>query len=280
MRFAPPTLSSELAALAQKPEINLESSVYVSAVEVVKLGVIEVDASGNATWRARNGVSIPAAGYDLHLCSDDGVPVQSANPTVTLNVTLVGAVTTTAVAAYAVPAWATDQQKFYPVNKAADFVPTGAGNSLLLVTAITGLSTSANLPANSTFSVWGSPGVAANTFALVGYKRNAEGAYKVPGSVEIPDGYDASAAVKKGRSDQANLTLDFAHISAMDGMTRYNGQRVAVWVRVVKDKAAHVENVVYCGYRPESSPKRGDGDGEVVESSTGSFEKVLLFTAG
>lgn len=277
MRFSLPATPAALIPIAKSPETGLESQVFVSPVEVVRVGRVLVNAAGQAAWQADTGVSIPSAGMDLHLRADDSYAALAGNPSVTLNVTLFGAVTTTAVAALAVPSWARDQSKTFPIGQSTDFVPQGAGNALLLVIGITGLQASTNLPANSEWSVWASP--AASNFVEIGFKRNVDGPYKVPGSVGIADRYDSAAVTKKGRSQDAELTNEFVHISSMDGMARYNGSRVTELVKIVKDKVLHAENVLYTGYRPAAVPKRGDGDDEVMETSTGPFEAVLNFPA-
>jgi hypothetical protein len=41
----------------------------------------------------------------------------------------------------------------------------------------------------------------------------------------------------------------------------------------------HSETIVYTGYRPAFSPSRGDGNDEVMGTSTGPYEKFLTFVA-
>ena len=276
MRFSLPVLSAAQVLVAQNPEIGVDSVVLASPVEVVKLGTIMLDALGVATWYPKAGASF-GAGLDVHLRLESEILADAA-PTVELNVTLVGVEPpTTALATLAVPSWVADQNHIYPVGHALDFVPQGTGNGSKLVTAITGVHAVTNAPASAEFSVWGS--FAASNFIEIGYKRGTEGEYNVPASVAIADGYNPAAAIKKGRPDVPELNLEFAHISAMGGMTRYNGHRTSVWVKILKDKAVHSGNVVYVGCRLHSTPKRGGGNDEVVETAKGPYENVLLFDA-
>jgi hypothetical protein len=277
MRFSLPAVPADLAPIAQGPEINLESGVRISPVPVYELGEVRVDAAGVAAWYANAGVTIPAGGLDLHLRNDSSLENLTALPSVTLTTTLTGAVAATSLASFTVPSWTADQSMNWPLGQGADFVGVGAGNSLLLVTAIGGLSASANLPANSVWSVWGSP--LEENFVFHGFKRNVDGPIKTPKFVGIPDGYDESAAVKKGRSEPGSLQVDMVHISSMGGISRYNGRKVALMVDIVKNGVVQTDRLIYTGYGISAKVSRGDGDGEVLESSTGPFESSMNFVA-
>ena len=277
MRCLPATLTSAQAVLAKKPEIGLESILFVGAVDFVPLGRVVVNGAGVATWVPNPGITIPAAGYDLHLRADQAVSGLAGNPSVTLNVSLHGAVNTTALAAIGVPSWVADQANTWSIGQSTDFIGQGEGNSLLTVIGITGLNASSNLPANTSWSVWGSP--AASNWVEVGYVRNKDGPYTVPKSVNIADGFNPQAAVKRGVAEISELTLELVHISSMDGLARYNGLRVSPIIEVRKDRTVTSERVVYTGYLPAARPARGDGDDEVMERSTATFESYLLFVA-
>ena len=277
MRFTPATVSAANVPIAQAPEINLESEVYISPVELIKLGEVRVDSAGVALWSAVAGVAIPAGGMDLHLRADDSLENLVGNPSVTLTTTLTGAVAATSLATLTIPSWTADQSKNWAQDQAADFVGVGAGNALLLVTAVAGLSTSTNLPANSTFSVWASPATA--NFVVHGYKRAVDGPSQTPKFVNLPDGYKSSASVKKARAEVASLKLEMLNISSAAGFMKFNGRKVSVMVTVIKNKTVMTERLVYTGYGISAAVPRGDGDGEVVASSTGPFEALLSFVA-
>ena len=280
MRFALATLTATQAVLAQQPEIGAESIFHASAIEAIEMGKIVTDSAGVASWKPRASAAIPGAGWDLHLRTDDGLKNLAGNPTVTLSVTIgdsVGAGTATAT--IAVPAWVADQSKNWPVGHAVDFIPQGVGNTDKDIEAITLISVaSTNLPPNTELSVFATPPAA--SLVEIGYCKSINGPYQVPGSVRIADRYESARAVKKGRAEDADLALEFNHISSMDGLARYNGSRILAWVKVVKSKAVHTENVLYTGYVPQVSPSRGDGNDDVMESSTGPYERFLTFTAG
>lgn len=278
MRFSLPIITGAAVLSAQSPEIGVESTVRASQAEVYRIGTIFVDAAGNATWAARSGVTLPTLGQDLHLRADDGAVGLLVVPTVTLNCTLADDTVGTAIAALSVPSWLPEQAIVFPVAAAADFVPVGVGNSAKLIKAVAGVSASAGLPNNTEWSVWASP--PASAFVELGWKRGANTPYQVPGVVQIADGYRAVAATKKGRNEQVNYSFEFGHVSAMGGMARYNGHRITVWETIKKDKTVHTENVILTGFRPNASPARGDGNDEVVESSSGVGEDHLVFTAG
>jgi hypothetical protein len=275
MRFALPVLSASEILLAKKPEIGLESRVFVSVVPIQKIGRIVVTAAGAATWIPEAGVTW-GSGLDLQLKVDSPVRSTSA-PVVTLNVTLEGPLETqTALATFANPAWVPDQSNAYQVGKGLDFIPSGGGNSAKKVIAVTGVSV-ANITQYSEFIVYGSPAEA--SFVEMGWKKGASGQYATPASIAFADGYNPAAAIKLGRPELPELTINLSHIAASAGMVRYNGHSVAVLLKVIKDKSVHTSNLVYCGYRPQASPERGEGNDEVVESSAGPFEDCLQFDA-
>lgn len=276
MRGTLPALTGAAAVLARQGEDALESSVFISPLDFYRVGKIKVDATGAAVYEAIPGVSLSADFPDIHLRCDDGAVALSGSPTVTLDVT-VDSAADTAEAAFSVPGWRNDQGNSFPLGGAEDFIPKGAGNADKAITAISGVAEHGNLPNNSEWSVWASP--AASTFVEMGFKRNATGAYQVPGQIEIPDRYEAAAVVKRGRSESPELTLDFVHIHSWDGLALYNGHPVTALVKVVRDRSVHVGWDIYTGYRPESSPSRGDGNEEVVASSAGPYQTHLLFSA-
>ena len=275
MRLSLPALNAAQILIANKPEMGVESQVFVSPVEVVRLGKIVVDAAGVAAWTPEPGASL-GNGMDIHLKVGSGFTATAA-PSITLTGTLADDTAGTAVAALVVPSWVPDQSKTFQEGFAVDFIPAGAGNSAKLVKAISSAAIT-NVPANTEFTVFGSP--ASSNFVELGWKRGAEGRYNTPNSVSFADGYNPSAAVKPGRPEVPELTLSFAHIAASYGLGHYNGRRVSVLLKVKKNKSSvHVSNILYTGYVPSASPNRGDGNDEVVETSTGPFEDCMQFDA-
>jgi hypothetical protein len=275
MRLSLPALSATQILAANKPEMGVESIVKVSPIEAFLMGKIVVDATGTATFTAEPGAAL-GDGMDLHL-KVQVMSLASAAPSVTLNVTLEGDTAGTAKADLVVPSWFPDQSKTFQEGFALDFIPQGVGNAAKLVKTITGVSVT-NVPNNSEFLVFASP--AASSFIEVGWKRGAEGAYNVPSTVSFANGYNPSAAVKPGRGEERELTLSMAHIASGYALSRYNGKRVSVLIQVKKNRhAVHTENVLYIGYIPSSTPARGDGNDEVVETCQGKFEDCMQFVA-
>lgn len=275
MRFSLPTLSAAAALIAQNPEIGLESNVFMSANEVVKLGTIKTDAAGAITWTPRPGASY-GTGLDVHVSLKTAIVAASA-PVITLTATIATVGAGTVAGTLAIPAWAANQNQFYPEGYALDLIPQGTGNDAQLITAIAGVTSLANIPVNSELVVWGSP--LASNFVEIGWKKTVDGSYATPGTVSIANKYNPSAAIKKGRHDVTELKMDFNHISSMDGVARYTGLRTTALVKIIKDDAVTTEHIVYIGYRPNASPTRGEGNNEVVESSSGPVEACIRFVA-
>jgi hypothetical protein len=282
MRFALPTLTAVQAAVAQKPKIGAETNVFASPVEMIRLGTVATDSAGTPTWKARAGAAIPAGElWDIHVRTEGSLKNLAGNPAVSLDVTIGDSVGAgTALATLSIPAWSTDQSKNFPVGDFQDFIPQGVGNSAKNIESVDDIDAGncANLPANAEFTVWASPPAA--SFVEIGYCKNVSGGYQIPGSVEIADRYKSAAAVKKGRSESSELTMEFNHISAKDGLARYNGHRVTIWLKIIADKSVHCENIIFTGYLPEVIPNRGDGNDEVMETSAGPCETFMTLTAG
>lgn len=275
MRFSLPVLTSAQILIAENPEIGVESNVFASAAEVIQLGTIKTDALGAITWTPKPGAAY-GSGLDVHVAVEN--PINgSAAPVITLDATIVTVGTGTLAATFAVPSWVANQGNIYPQGIAFDMIPQGSGNALRLVTAIAGVTSLANVPNNSELTVYGSP--ASSNFVEIGWKKTVDGAYNTPSSVSLANGYNPSAAIKKGRPDVAELSMEFHHVSSMDGMCRYNGMRVSVLNKVIADGSVTKEHILYIGHRPNATPKRGEGNDAVVESSSGPVVKCIRFVA-
>lgn len=275
MRFALPALSAAQRLKAEEPEIGVESNVFVSAVDMIRLGTIKTDATGAITWTARPGAAY-GAGIDIHATFAKPI-VTTAAPVITLDATIVTSGAGTIVATAVVPAHVTNQAQVYPEGTSFDMIPQGEGNSANLVTAIAGVTSLVNVPTNSEITIWGSP--ASSNFVELGWKKSVDGAYSTSSTVSLANRYNASAVTKKGRGEVTELTMEFSHINFMEGIARYDGLKIAVLVKIIKDDSVHDQNIVYVGHRMNCTPKRGEGNDEVMESSSGPIEAVLKFSA-
>jgi hypothetical protein len=275
MRFSLPTLSAAERLIAENPEIGVESNVFVSAADVIEIGTIKTDSLGAITWIAKPGASL-GAGMDVHVSLAKPISAAAA-PVITLDATVVTTGAGTVAGTFVVPAWVGNQNQIYPEGYALDMIPQGVGNSARLVTAVTGVTSMTNVPANSELTVWASP--ASSNFAELGWKKSVDGAYSAYTTVSIANKYNPTAASKKGVGEIKELNMDFVAVSTMDGVSRYDGMRVAVLVKIIKDDAVHSENIVYTGHNLNASTKRGEGNDAVIESSKGPFQRALKFVA-
>lgn len=273
-RFSLPTLNAAQRLLAQEPEIGVESNVFVSPTGLIKLGTVRTDAVGAISWTPHPGAAF-GSGLDLHVSF--ATPILGvAAPVITLDGTVVTSGAGTIVATGVIPAYVANQSHTYPEGYAMDMIPQGVGNSARLVTAIAGVTSLANVPANSELVIWGS-GV--SDFVEIGWKKSVDGAYSVSSTVSLANKYNPSAVTKKGVGEVNNLTMEFSHIHAMEGITRYDQLKVNVLVKVLKNGTVQDQNILYIGHRVSATPKRGEGNDGVVESSTGPVEAVLKFYA-
>lgn len=276
MRFALAALSAAEILVAKKPEMGLDTRVFPSVVPVQKVGKIVVS-GGTNTWIPEAGVDWTAAGLDLCLKVDSPLRCTAA-PVVTLECTLVGPLTEEDVATtFNIPSWVPDQSYSYQVGRGFDLVPTGVGNSAKRVLAVTGITSITGITGYAEFIVYGSQ--ASSDFKELGWSKSVSGPYSTPASIAFPDGYNPAAAIRAGRPEIPELTVSMTHIASSAGMTRYNGHEIAMLAKVIKDKSVHVGNILYVGYRPQASPERGEGNDEVVETSTGPYTDCIQFDA-
>lgn len=99
----------------------------------------------------------------------------------------------------------------------------------------------------------------------------------VPKSIAIACGYDGARWVKKGRSDPPTLEIGAKYSSGGDGLMRLNGHKVAAMMEVRKDDRLLTERLVFGGWRPKATPKKGEGDTESTVTATGMYERFAVF---
>lgn len=267
-------LTSTKAAIGLKPEIGVESHVYVARGELVPVGELEMDSPTSAVADFYSNADL-GTGMDLHIRAENPVEgVDGGTITVTLDVTLEGAVVDTATATFDIPGWSSYQKNYIPIGLSADFVPDTPANAGLKVVSVQGLDSVSDGALGNQFKIYATPPIA--DFIEIGCTRSKSGQFKLPTVVNIACGYDSAAHTKLGRSDEQNLTLSFAYASQLEALSRFNGHRCLVLIKVVKDNAVHWENILYSGYIPRANADRGDGNDEVVATSESSYEKFMV----
>lgn len=99
----------------------------------------------------------------------------------------------------------------------------------------------------------------------------------VPKSIAIACGYDGARWVKKGRSDPSTLEISAKYTSGGDGLMRLNGHKPSVLFERRVDDRLLTERLVFGGWIPKATPKKGDGDAESTVTATGMYERFAMF---
>ena len=146
-----------------------------------------------------------------------------------------------AALAWAIPARAVNQASSVPAGTAVDIAGL-AGGAGKQIAAITGLLSIVGGYVGNQFKLVALPEVA--SYSLVGFVTEAGLKLPVSGSVAIADGFDGSAAIKRGRSEPGSLTAKSHYIDYMSGLARINGFFVTGRIDVLKDDRVLTERTI------------------------------------
>ncbi len=281
MKMKPAALTAEQLATALKPEFGADTNVYLSNIKLQRQADVLVGgttAANTGTLKLNAAAALLVAGEDLVLRVKDST--QSYNGlaiTVTLGVTLDDDTADTATATLTIPAWEGDTGTAVPLGLSDDFTPDGVGNETKKVKSIDSVDTVANAKPGISLEIWSTPDAAA--WVGVGCKTEINGAPKGNPTVAIACGYDSNAFTKKGRGEAPTLDISYKYKTYVSGLARYHGQDVDVRVDAVKEGEELLERWIYTGYRPALTLPRGDGEEEVIGSSSGMYQALFVFLA-
>ena len=234
-------------------------------------------AAGGATYTP-NPIAIPAAegeGFDLQLVSTNGA-LSASEMVATFGVVFADDTEGSAVATFAIPARAVNQAFSIPAGTAADLMGVGAG-ALKQIASITGLTSITGGYVGNQFKLVALPDAA--SYSLVGFVTEAGLKLPVSGSVAIADGFDGSAAIKRGRSEPGTLTAKSHYIDYMTGLARINGFFVTARIYVMKDDRVLTERTIIGRWKAMCNPTRGDGNDPVMGDAEGAFQEFAVFVA-
>jgi hypothetical protein len=275
------TLTADDLLVANTPEVGAESVVKITDREFQRLFLVRNTNDSGSDIAAIDGVTFPlvlSENRDLHLRADACLKYD-ADIVVELTCVMSDDTSVQAFATLNVPDWADDTINSIPIGSAVDFVDASGDPLALEVKSITDVAaiTGGRSGLQNGLSIWSSP--SASQWDTQGCTRNKNFDLVIPSSISIACRYNASAFVKKGRSEEPTLELEYVYFSAWEGIGRLNGGRSSILVEVVKDDSVPWERIVFTGHRPNGSPTRGDGDDEVVATSSGPYENFLVFSS-
>jgi len=225
-----------------------------------------------------NPIAIPAApgaGFDLQLLSTNG-SLSACEIVALFGVIFADATVGTATATFAIPVRAINQASSVPAGTAVDVAGVGTG-AAKQIAAITSLISIVGGYVGNQFKLVALPDAA--SYSLVGFVTEAGLKLPVSGSVAIADGFDGSAAIKRGRSEPGTLTAKSHYIDYMTGLARINGFFVSGRIDVLKDDRVLTERTIIGRWKAMCNPTRGDGNDPVMGDAEGAFQEFAIFVA-
>lgn len=276
MKLNLPTLTAEQQAIALTPEIGAESSKVMFTTEPChQLGVIEVTGSNTDSFVFSSEAVDLGGGADIHLRVQNPLAGGTGGAvSVQVNVVYGDDSTGTATATLDIPAWSKIKQNVFAAGHATDFIPDAPGDVDKKIKSVQSVAAVNNTQAGNRFAIFSTP--AADKFTSIGCAKAKDGAFNSPTTLHIQCGYDATAFTKKGVSQPSNLTLSYNYVTAMDSLVRVNGHYVTVLVKTVKDDMVPFEQRIYTRHLVSVKDSRGEGNDEVVATSEGAFEDLLV----
>ena len=235
-------------------------------------------------WRIGTGTYTPnpiavaaasGAGFDLQLLSTNGA-LSACEIVATFGVVFADDTAGTAAATFAIPARAVNQASCVPAGTAVDIAGL-AGGAGKQIASITGLLSIVGGYVGNQFKLVALPD--ADSYSLVGFVTEAGLKLPVSGSVAIADGFDGSAAIKRGRSEPGSLTAKSHYIDYMSGLARINGFFITARIDVLKDDRVLTERTIIGRWKAMCNPTRGDGNDPVMGDAEGSFQEFAIFVA-
>ena len=283
MKCSPAPIADADLQTAIDPEIGAEKQLFVSYnpwnylgdIAQTLAGVGDVDGAGTYTPNPIAVAAAPDSGFDLQLISTNGA-LSVEEIVATFGVTFADATVGTATATFAIPARAVNQAFSIPAGTAVDLIGVGAGAAKQIAT-ITGLTSITGGYVGNQFKLVALPD--ATSYSLVGFVTEAGLKLPVSGSVPIADGFDGSAAIKRGRSEPGTLTAKSHYIDYMSGLARINGFFVTARIDVLKDDRVLTERTIIGRWKAMCNPTRGDGNDPVMGDAEGAFQEFAVFVA-
>lgn len=177
-------------------------------------------------------------------------------------------------ATFSPPARATDATFDLPQGLAVDLVGVGSSSTFQIRTI------------NSLTSITG--GGAGARFDLVSLPSRLT-AIEIPGvtdfkpgipsptSVAVPNNYDATGWLVRGRDTEDGMTLTAQYLGFVEGLTRLNGQRFTIFIEKRADGRLLRERMVLSGCRGQVGIDDGDGDNKTTANVSAKYETFAVF---
>jgi hypothetical protein len=273
MKYLPSSIAQQDLDIAEAPYLGGEFAVYLSRKAAVRIGTIELTASGSGTYADEPATALPSAGADLQLVAT--TELRSEVPcVVVLNVTDETSQARTLTFTFATPARVGQQDSSFSRGYAVDGVLNGGTK----VKAVTGLASITGGDRNVGFSLFQLPEAA--DYVLVGCTTEKKFNTKSRKPVGIDCGMESDRFIKRGKTGKGELTIDSKFGGMVDRLSRFDGAKTTAMLVGLKDGVVTCDRLVFTQFSPGVEVSLPDGDGEAMENAaTGKYAEHLFFVA-
>lgn len=232
--------------IARGPLVGEEVEVYFARENCLKLGSLRALTATTAEYTSAGGLGIPTTGRELiaRIASSNFIGVAGSAMTVTLNVTVFGGGTDTAVATFHIPTWSDSSENAFPVGICADIVPVT--DPALKIISIVSVASVANMTPGNKVEIFTTPN--ASDFKYISCSRGKGGMLNLPGIIEIACGRNPSEFTKLGRGESNKLKISFANRGALEQLARYNGHQGTIRFDVIKEESVLSERQIFSDF--------------------------------
>ncbi len=281
MKYTPLTVATSQIPIARKHSIGAEKKLFANDGAMLDLGSVLLAADGSGVWtpdpiNLTNDTDLPAAG-DLVALVKNELRADAA-VVLTLNVTFSDTSTGTAAVTFSPPSWGLNKKFHFQHGVAKDMRPAGGASDSLTITKINGLASVTNAKYGSEIRICQLPALSAD-WQEIGFVENVRPRVAIRPAVSIPDGFEGTAEVVPGRSEESRLEINTRYRSVVDGLGRYGGRNCCFMLEIRKQGLILTERHVFANSVIQVNPDFGDGNDIVRNAGEGAMGRYLGFYA-
>lgn len=245
---------------------------FATAHNLVTGDVIAITGSGNTPSISGNKTVTVVSATVVTL---DGVTITTAGTVSAVT----HAHTGTASATFEAPAYADDATGALPQGWGVDLVPDEAYYNTLATgfRSITSLAGITGGSKGAKFSVLALPD--ADDYYEIRAAVDKNPVYPTASGVSIPERYNASQWVVKGRGENPMLDLSSRSATFANGLARYNGHLVTVKIETLHDDELLVQRQIFGHCTLTLDAKGGDANDPIIHSAKGPYSEFAVFVA-
>jgi hypothetical protein len=275
--YLPPTVTSAQLDILREPYFGGEWNIYFSHLAAKRIGGIVMSAPAVGVYTDDPATALTAVtGEDIQV-----VCVSPLSSTVNTVITLacldntVTPISMNGVATFAPPGWVNDQSKNFEVGYATDLIPAVGGKKYTSVVSLTSI---VGGSANCAFDLYTLP-VFPTDYFVSGCRGAMSFNDRSPTVKGVDCGMVTDAFIKAGKTQPAELNIEFKLRSLADGLPRVLGRKLTVLAVGIKSNQVTADQIVFTGFRPSGNFDHPDGDEPSMVRCAGKYETMLMFSA-